>query len=64
MVSLCPCSLFTLSVFPDIVVAPETIIVKAVLKTIDPDRQGLDFFDFLGWHLCCNIFTVKLFKMP
>ena len=46
MFSLCANNLFTHSVFPNIV-APETIIVKVMLNTIDPDRQDLDFFTFL-----------------
>ena len=34
------------AIFPDIV-APETIIVKGMLNTIDSDRQDLDFLTFL-----------------
>ena len=62
MFSLCASTLLTHSVLPGIV-APETIIVKGVLNTINSDRQDFDFFYFLGWHSCCNIFAVKLFQM-
>ena len=46
MFSLCANSLFTHSAFPGIV-APETIIVKGVLKAIDSDKQDLDILTFL-----------------
>ena len=47
MFSLFADSLLTNYFFPDIV-APERIIVKGVLKAIDSDRQGFDFF-LLSW---------------